>query len=258
MSIPPPPPSAGPYSQPGPYGPGQPGPYGAPQGWYPPPPRKMSALAIVAFVLSLVFPFPLLPLILGIVALSQIRRNGEKGKGFAVAAISIHGATLALWALIVGLGVSGAFDDGPPAKRDSGGQVTSPGSEQVQDIRKGDCFNTNDKLEEYESEGGEAAFSVSIVPCGEPHEAEAYAVFDLEDGPYPGADEVVSIAEEKCAGTLLTDYVGDNPKLAESLEVYYYHPQSSGWAFGDREVTCFLGDASGSSTGSVRATGSGS
>ncbi|MET9323905.1 DUF4190 domain-containing protein [Streptomyces sp. NPDC003038] len=264
MSIPPHPPSSPePYPQPGPYGqPGQPGPYGGPQGWYAPPQtpltsQKTNVLAIVAFVMSLVCALPLVPLILGIIALSQIRDRGEKGKGLAIAAIAIHGATIAFYALMLILGLSGALDDGPPLKRDTSGQVTGPGSSKVEDIRMGDCFNTDDDLAEYQDkDGGQAAFSVRIVPCDQPHEGEAYAVFDLEGGSYPGTEKVISVAEEKCAGTALTDYVGDAAKLPEKLEVYYYHPQSTTWALGDREVTCFLGDTSGASTGSVRSTGS--
>ncbi|MGW2562796.1 DUF4190 domain-containing protein [Streptomyces sp. NPDC001514] len=265
MSIPPQPPTSpepypqpGPYGQQGPYGqPGQPGPYGGPQGWYAAPPQKTNTLAVVAFVMSIVCALPLVPLILGIIALSQIRNRGEKGKGFAIAAIAIHSATIAFYALVLILGLSGALDDGPEPKRDTSGQVTSPGSSDVQDIREGDCFNTDDDLAEYgDKDGGQASFSVRIVPCDQSHEGEAYAVFDLEDGPYPGTEKVISIAEEKCAGTPLTDYVGDAAKLPETLEVYYYHPQSAGWTLGDREVTCFLGDTSGSSTGSVRAAGS--
>ncbi|MFG2873670.1 DUF4190 domain-containing protein [Streptomyces sp. NPDC048337] len=255
MSIPPQPPSS-----PGPYGqPGQPGPYGGPQGWYPPPMQseKTNALAIVAFVMSLVCALPFVPLILGIVALSQIRSRGEKGKGLAIAAIAIHGATIAFYAIFLVLGLSGALDDGPAPKRDTGGKVTDSGSSKVNDIRTGDCFNTGGDLAEYQDEdGGQASMSVRIVPCEQPHEGEAYAVFNLEDGPFPGTEKVTSAAEEKCGGTKLTDYVGPKAKLSEKLEVYYYFPQAATWALGDREVTCFLGDSSGASTGSVRATGS--
>ncbi|WP_030767642.1 DUF4190 domain-containing protein, partial [Streptomyces sp. NRRL F-2664] len=260
MSIPPGPPSSPePYPQPGPYGqPGQPAPFGGPQGWYPPPaPQKNNALAIVAFVMSLVCAIPLVPLILGIVALSQIRRRGEKGKGFAVAAIVIHGVTIAFYGILLVLGLSGALDDGPTPKRDTSGQVTGSGSSRTSDIRTGDCFNTGGDLAEYQDEdGGEASFSVRVVPCDQPHEGEAYAVFNLDNGTYPGTEKVTALAEEKCAGKLLTDYVGEDPGLADKLEVYYYFPQASTWALGDREVTCFLGDASGASTGSVRAGGS--
>ncbi|UUN28537.1 DUF4190 domain-containing protein [Streptomyces sp. FIT100] len=253
------PPAAGPQpgqpGQPGPYGqPGQPAPYAGQQGWYGGPQQKSNTLATVAFVMSIVCALPFVPLILGIIALSQIRKRGEKGRGFAIAAIAIHGVTLGFYVLVAVFGLTGALDE---PKRDTSGQVTTPGSSNVQDIRKGDCFTTSDDLAEYgDEDGAQAAFSVRIVPCDQPHEGEAYAVFNLEDGPYPGTEKVASIADEKCAGTALTGYVGKAAKLPETLEVYYYHPESAGWTLGDREVTCFLGDTSGSSTGSVRATGS--
>ncbi|MFF4427718.1 septum formation family protein [Streptomyces sp. NPDC001513] len=123
----------------------------------------------------------------------------------------------------------------------------------MQDIRKGDCFNTGGDLAEYEDEdGAQAGYSVKIVPCDQAHEGEAFAVFNLDDGAYPGKDKVVSIAEEKCSGTALTDYVGKNANVSDKLGVFYYYPQPSTWAFGDREVTCFVGDSSGTSTGSLR------
>ncbi|MFI5831855.1 DUF4190 domain-containing protein [Streptomyces sp. NPDC051578] len=273
MSIPPQPPShpepyaqpgpydqpgqPGPYGRPAPYQPGQPGPYGGPQGWYAPPPQKTNVLAVVAFVMSIVCALPLVPLVLGIVALSQIRTRAEKGKGFAVAAIVIHAVTIAFYATFLALGLSGALDDGPAPKRDTGGQVTGSGSSKVNDLRTGDCFTTDGDLAEYQDKAeGQAAFSVRVVPCAQPHEGEAYAVFNLDAGPYPGKEKIVSLAEEKCGGTDLTDYVGKDAKVSDKLEVFYYFPQSATWILGDRKVTCFVGDSTGTSTGSVRATGS--
>ncbi|MFJ6754978.1 MULTISPECIES: DUF4190 domain-containing protein [unclassified Streptomyces] len=261
MSIPPQPPSSPqPYPPSGPYGqPVQPGPYGGPQGWPGQPPmvsQKTNALAIVAFVMSLLCGIPLVPLILGIIALSQIRNRGEKGKGLAVAAIVIHSLMLAFYAIVLTLGLTGVLDDAAP-KRDTSGQVTGSGSSKVQDIRKGDCFNTGGDLAEYQDkDGGQAGYSVSIVPCDQAHEGEAYAVFNLDDGAYPGTEKVVKSAEEKCSGTALTDYVGKNAKVSDKLEVFYYYPQPSTWTFGDREITCFVGDPSGASTGSIRSAGS--
>ncbi|MFG2621377.1 DUF4190 domain-containing protein [Streptomyces sp. NPDC048507] len=257
MSIPPPPqPSPNPYGQP--YGQQgqQPGPPPGPNGWYAPPPAlpKTNVLAVVAFVMSIICAIPLVPLILGIVALSQIRSRGERGKGFAIAAIVIHGLTILLYGAVLVIGLNGGLHGTAEPKRDTSGQVTDSGSSKVNDIRAGDCFDTNGDLTEYQDkDGAQASPSVSVVPCAQPHEGEAYAVFDLPGGAYPGSDKVVAMAEEKCGGTLLTDYVGNDPKLAAKLDVYYYFPQAATWTLGDRKVTCFLGDSSGASTGSARA-----
>ncbi|MEV7544604.1 DUF4190 domain-containing protein [Streptomyces sp. NPDC089915] len=270
MSIPPQPPPypQQPYGQPGQFGqPGQPGPPGVPgpanpyggaqQGWYPPPPQKTNTLAVVAFVMSIVCAIPTVPLILGIVALSQSRRNGEKGRGLAIAAIVIHSLTLTFYAVAIVLGLTSAFDEGTRPHRDTQGQVTTPGSSKVEDIRKGDCFNTDDDLAKTrQGDGTQARLSVRTVPCEQPHEGEAYAVFALDDGVFPGADKVVQLSEEKCAGPALTGYVGDAAKLPKNLEVFYYYPQASSWTLGDRTVTCFLGSSGGTSTGSARAAGS--
>ncbi|MER5807251.1 DUF4190 domain-containing protein [Streptomyces sp. NPDC002033] len=260
MSIPPPPqpspnPYGAPYGQPG-QQPGPPGPPPGPNGWYAPQmaPQKTNALAIVAFVMSIVCAIPLVPLILGIVALSQIRSRGEKGKGFAVAAIVIHAATILIYGTVLVLGLTGTLHGAAAPKRDTSGQVTGSGSSKVNDIRAGDCFDTDGDLTDYkDKDGAKASPSVRVVPCSQPHEGEAYAVFDLPGGAYPGSDKVVAMAEEKCGGTLLTDYVGNDPKHAAKLELYYYFPQAATWTLGDRKVTCFLGDSSGASTGSARA-----
>nr|WSW49919.1 septum formation family protein [Streptomyces sp. NBC_01001] len=152
--------------------------------------------------------------------------------------------TVAAIVFVLLLGLTGALGNGLRAA-----------AEEIQDLRTGDCFNTDDDLKDYKKDGsGSADRTVSIVPCDQPHKAEVYAVFPLPDGPYPGLKKINSLAKEKCtATTALTDYVGA-VVLPETLGIYFYGPKASSWAFGDRDLTCFLGDASGSSTGSVRAT----
>ncbi|WP_327418572.1 DUF4190 domain-containing protein [Streptomyces sp. NBC_01233] len=213
-------------------------------------------LAIVAFVMAIVCAIPLVPLILGIVALNQIRERGEKGKGLAIAAIVIHAATLVFYGIVLVLAFSGVLDDAP--ERDTSGQVTAPGSSELEDIRRGDCFNTDDDLAQNDDKDGtRAARSVRIVPCDQPHKGEVYTVFDLEDGAYPGTQKIISIADENCSGTALTDYTGPATKPPDKpIPSYYYFPSSDTWALGDRQVACFLADPSGTSTGSVRAPGS--
>ncbi|MGR4877952.1 DUF4190 domain-containing protein [Streptomyces sp. LARHCF249] len=217
------------------------------------PSQKTNVLAIVAFVLSLTC-IPLVALVLGFIALKQIRERGEQGRGLAIAAIAINCAAMLL---ALAVGVTGVLVDGP--ERDSSGKVTESGTSEVADIRVGDCFNTDDSLKDLkdsDKEEAEAAFSVTIVPCEQAHEGEAYAVFDLEEGPYPGKEKIISIADERCGGAALNDYVGGAAKIPSNLETYYYYPRSGNWDADDRRVTCFLGHPGGTSTGSVRATGS--
>ncbi len=114
--------------QPSPYGPPQPvgphpaaptpqSPYGSPNPYgYAPPPPRMNTLAIVSlcasgsivvlFMLMFIFPaIGLLPSLAGIVtghiALSQIKRTGERGRGLAITGLALGYAVLGL--LVLGL-----------------------------------------------------------------------------------------------------------------------------------------------------------
>lgn len=82
------------------YGAGQPG-WQAPGPAGQPGPAKTNTLAIIALIVSIVVS-NLIGLILGIIALNQIKRTGEGGRGLAVAAIVI-GAVLTVIGLIVAI-----------------------------------------------------------------------------------------------------------------------------------------------------------
>lgn len=98
--YPPPPPGQQPaYGQP----PQQPA-YGAPQ--YPQQPsRGTNALAIASLIIALIC-FPPLGLILGIIALRQIKRTGEEGRGMALAGVWIGAIFTVIGAIIVAVSVA--------------------------------------------------------------------------------------------------------------------------------------------------------
>jgi len=71
-------------------------------GYYPPPyppPRQTNTMAIAALICS----FVVAPagIVLGHIALSQIRRTGEEGKGLAIAGLIIGYISTALLLLVV-------------------------------------------------------------------------------------------------------------------------------------------------------------
>lgn len=88
-----------------------PAPIPVPVAAYAPPPQAQpatplpgaggtSALAIIAFVLSLLAPVGSLPaVILGIIALPRIRARNQDGRGFAIAGIAIGGIVIAMMVL---------------------------------------------------------------------------------------------------------------------------------------------------------------
>ena len=116
------PPAPG-YGPPPVYGtpPGYPPPYGAPQG-YPPPygqvpaPQGTNTLAIVGFILTFVV-CPPVGAVLCYIALGQIKRTGEGGRGLALAGVWIGIITVVLAVLIVlalftfGAAVEGTFQE---------------------------------------------------------------------------------------------------------------------------------------------------
>ncbi len=63
--------------------------------------RKFNVMAILSFALS--FFVPLVGLILGIIALKQIKISSEKGKGFAIAAIILNVLYIVIFVAILGI-----------------------------------------------------------------------------------------------------------------------------------------------------------
>jgi hypothetical protein len=218
----------GPYGPPPPYGPYPPPPYG----YYPPPPLPpYSGPAIASFVVAMSC-VPLLGVVLGVIALRQIRRRGLRGRGFAIAGTVLNGLWTLVIAAVITLGSLGYLDDD---------------STYYQDLFRGDCVSAPDGLGDRDS--------LDVVPCSEPHEGEVYAVvtgasFLSDDGGYPGDELMRRYAEERC-GAMEDDYVGDIAKLPASVGIHSYTPSRSDWSDGDRDVICLLGDDDGGLTGSL-------
>ncbi|WP_247695726.1 DUF4190 domain-containing protein [Streptomyces sp. B93] len=216
----------------------QPGGYPGGGQWPPvppaPAPAPLNAFAVVALVTSLVCLAPL-GLVFGIVALRQISRRGERGKGLAVAGLSVSGAVLLLAAVLVP-----ALDLKVwtvPA-RDDAGEVVREGWTTIDALETGDCFTPDDKLPEKDSP---SLFDsgVRVTPCDQPHRAELYASFTLTGEEFPGRERIAALAWPRCAERFL-DYSLD-PAAFGRLQTYYFHPDERGWLSGRRTVLCWVG-----------------
>ena len=202
-----------PFTPPGPwpdgYAPGQ-----------PPPPGSTNGFAIPALILGLI---PVLPLgfVFGFVALSQIKRTGQAGRGMAIAGIVLSG----VWVIVIALVIATIVLTG--ATRGEGGEISAGGDISVEDLSLGDCLND---LEEG------TQLSVSAIPCAEPHEAQVYAVTDMEAGPYPGDEAITAETERRCLDLMQTDF--PDAFADESVQVFFFHPTSASWAQGDQEIVC--------------------
>ena len=201
------------------------------------PPPGSNGLAIAALCCGLVGIFPLAALaavVLGIVALGQLQRRTQRGRGMAIAGIVLGSLSLVAW---VGFVIYVSNDE---PVRDASGAVTQQSETFVDDLEAGDCFS-------YTGGKGEEVDLVTAIPCTAPHESQVVVIFELPDGPYPGEDEVIDAAEKGCADKadpLLTDRAYDD------LEPGFLYPDSFTWR-GDRSITCTVEAPSGTTTGTA-------
>jgi Domain of unknown function (DUF4190)/Septum formation len=222
-----------PYSAQQPDGyPGFPPPGASP---YPPPGSGGTSGFAIASLIFGILGGVLLSVIFGIVALVQIRKRGQKGRGLAIAGLTLSGC----WVLLIIIGVTAAVisDSGKSSSSTAGGSTS--GSVSVTQLKPGDCINGIQTVGSVED--------LPVISCALPHEGEVYANFDLPAGPWPGDAEVQKQAEKLCEAELKA--YATSP--ADTVEVLYLHPLQQSWSR-DRGVTCVATDERGTTTGSVR------
>ncbi|MEU5955754.1 DUF4190 domain-containing protein [Streptomyces sp. NPDC047525] len=247
MDIPPPPDPGGrpqqpygqaPYGQ-APYGPPVQPPYpGGPQvpyqrwpGAYSPYSRPpVNGFAIASLVLGILCCVPAAGLVLGLVALSQISKKGERGKGMAIAGsvLSVVGIVLLVLAVVTG-GARDFMDGFKQAARDSRNSSGFP-------VGKGKCFNVPGS----DLEGARYAFEIDEVPCSTRHDGEVLAQFRVNHETFPGEAALTSLAARRCVD-LDASYVLDSWADLGDAELTYFMPDRDTWSQGDRHITCLYG-----------------
>ncbi|WP_311137391.1 DUF4190 domain-containing protein [Streptomyces sp. I6] len=206
---------------------------GMPYPPYGPEPQRpaTNGFAISSLVTGIVCCLPPLGLVLGLIALGQIRKRGEGGRGLAVAGSVLSVISTILMTVGFATGTAReAWDGFREAARE--GAV----AESTFDLRTGQCFDTPGRGLEDEEE----AVSVRIVDCDSPHEGEVTGTFTLgASGGWPGRKAVEAEAERRCED-VSSGYTLDWWAVPPTAEPYYYAPTRDGWRFGDRGVTCAL------------------
>ena len=232
------PPGAPPYGQGPPPGPGQPPYPGAPG--YPPgaPPSSQGTdgLAIAGFILALIG-CGLISLVLCIVALVRISKSGKSGRGLAIAGIVVN----IVW-IVIGVFFAVVVVMRAPS-RDSSGRVTEQESVNMTDLRPGDCLARTPST---------PTVAVDVIPCSQPHQAQAVVTFDLSGSSYPGETAVENQAETGCADRVGRLGAEVDQKLGEGdLSLLYAAPSQTTWLIGDRTVVCVLASETGPMTGQL-------
>ncbi|MGY3203840.1 DUF4190 domain-containing protein [Streptomyces sp. TE5632] len=233
------PPPQFPYGTQGPHGPHGPySPYG-PYGLQPPAAGgdAVNGVAIAALVCGLLCFLPAVGLVLGLIALWQIRRRPERGRGMAIAGSVLSSVGLALWVLSLSTGAVADFWEG--FKEGARGNT-------ILALEEGDCFDSPDGLVGW-------AIEADQVPCSQEHDGEVFALVTLPDGAFPGDDSLVDTADDRCYA-LQDGYAMDAWALPSDVDVYHITPSRESWDYGDRVITCVFGnrDADATLTGSLR------
>ncbi|MCP1412544.1 septum formation family protein [Paenarthrobacter sp. A20] len=123
------------------------------------------------------------------------------------------------------------------AKRDESGKPTESSKADAFKVKMGDCIANPDSQE---------VVDVTIIPCDQSHDLEAFALTNIDASTFPGDTEVGTQAEEYCGAQFAT-FVG-LPFEESALEVTFLHPTSDSWKNGDREIVCLIGGSAGSAT----------
>lgn len=187
------------------------------------------------------------------------RRTKKGPSGCAIAAIVVGILLLLVLAGLFMVGRTVIDEIGDAIDVESTGGASSPMTEQIAipaaeiewaEVEAGDCINLVDPVDEGETT---LVSTLEKVDCSTVHDAEAFAVFDLEGDDWPGTDAVYSEGDTGCFDRF-EGYVGIN--YLESVYFYeVYTPTADSWAAGDRAVACVIVDPGGVLDKPVRGSG---
>lgn len=242
--------------------------------------RLRRSLATTALVLGLVAlgllwigvvstAIGLAAVVCGAVAARRATKADASVRRLAVAAVLTGGVACAASLGLIGYRDVTADDTAADdmAADDTAAVAPTPGEDDAEDqpagreisigaVVVGDCIDLVPGHAAADPEGGVAdgPASVLLVRCEQPHEQEVFHLFALDEGPYPGDQQVQELSRERCS-VQFEEYVGSAP-AASALEFVYVWPSQASWNVGIREGGCALLDAAGGDlTGSMAGTG---
>jgi hypothetical protein len=200
--------------------------YSNPQWGYPvaapkPPPKPpLNGFAVAAFIVGLIGGVGI-SVVLGVVALLQIRRKGQRGKPLAVIGIALS----LVW-ILVAAGVY-IFFARTTAQRDPTGKVKEAGQVLVTDLRTGDC------LEKWTP--ATKTDQVGLAPCTSTHAAQVFKTFTVAGTTFPGDRQLKATANKDCPAALKAAV---KPGEDAKVKVGYFLPPEGSWAAGHHDVVC--------------------
>ncbi|WP_326565022.1 DUF4190 domain-containing protein [Amycolatopsis rhabdoformis] len=205
----------------------------------PPPPRvtgtTTNGFAITSLVLAFLPATVVLSVIFGIIALVKTRRTGQRGRGLAIAGLSISGAwVLVLIAAVVIVSLAPAGDKAAVA--------VPAASNSVFAAQKGQCFTTYDEL----------TSNIEKVPCDKPHHSEIYGLVVLpgdDTDVYPGDQTLSDQARFFCEAEQRNFFAATTPPSDLVMAVYY--PDEGTWQHRGHSAVCTFESRNGALTAPV-------
>ena len=195
-----------------------------------PPKQTINGLAITSFILGLIGG-TILSLIFGIVGLVQIRKRGQRGRGFAIAGMILA----VIWiGVAVALVLNGTLSFN---KQPSTTGVTKPGRINIFALRVGDCFQNPPP-----SQSALGVTDVSVVPCTTAHNAQVFAQFDATNHSYPGSAALIKEAQTGCQSRISANV--NRSKITSTMTLRFLYPEPQSWTNGRRLITCLIVDSS--------------
>ncbi|GAA1849702.1 DUF4190 domain-containing protein [Myceligenerans crystallogenes] len=206
------------------------GPYQTTPGGYPDPAGRpqpsgtdgFSLAALITAILGL----GLVPVILGIVSLTRIKKSGQGGRGLAIAGIVLGVleivAGIAVLVSLVSIAGNEDFQEGLRSGYEQGL------SESIT-MEEGTCFLSDAGIPTLDT--------MTRTGCDGPHRGEVIGAYTFPDGDYPGQKRVDAAAGKEC-NKLFESYVGTDFQTSV-LDMGYLYPTNASWTLGDRWITCY-------------------
>jgi hypothetical protein len=127
--------------------------------------------------------------------------------------------------------------------RDETGAIVGGGTVDAFNVQVGDCFNDAHLFDDESFDDelfDDEISSVPGVPCSEPHDNEAFAVFDVSIENYLDEDAMYELAYDSCM-THFESFVGKDYE-SSTLEITTMYPTAESWNQNDHEVVCAVFD----------------
>ena len=207
-------------------------------------PGKANGFAVASLILGLLgitVIGAIAGVVLGILALGQIRRTGQRGRGLAIAGIAFS----ALWLVLIGAYFvlhGGNSPSKPPASTGHSSSPTpgpsstashGPLSTNVFALKPGQCFQNPPA-----SQTVLGVTYVTVVPCSTPHNAQAFVQFTAAGASYPGVDALKRQADTGCHARIKKNV--QTSKIKNSMTLHYLYPLQSSWTSGHKTITCLI------------------